>query len=213
MWPIGDKGRHGGSLLLWRTLLFTVLALAGYLIPGAAPESWVFDRTAIEQGEVWRLVTGHWVHSGFVHAFWDIAALAVLTAVAEYRLRWQIPLALLAGTLGVDLWLWWGEGTPVRYCGLSGILHSLLAVVLVRFWCDLRHPLVLLAGLTLVLKTGAEITEGAALLTRTAWPSVPAAHAAGILSGLLLMILINLTRKLRGSSSRAGGQSRTVCNG
>ena len=67
-------GSHGGLLLPWRTLLLTTLALAGYLFLGAAPEAWVFDRTAIGQGEVWRLVTGHWVHSDFEHALWDIGA-------------------------------------------------------------------------------------------------------------------------------------------
>ncbi|MCU7812765.1 MAG: hypothetical protein KZQ77_16290, partial [Candidatus Thiodiazotropha sp. (ex Notomyrtea botanica)] len=78
---------RGGLLLPWRTLLLTTLALTGYLILGAAPEIWVFDRAAIGKGEVWRLVTGHWVHSDFEHALWDISALGLLGVLFEKRLR------------------------------------------------------------------------------------------------------------------------------
>jgi hypothetical protein len=35
-----------------------------------------------------------------------------------------------------------------------------------------------------------EINTGQALLTRTAWPSVPAAHAAGFVSGLVYGVAV-----------------------
>lgn len=186
--------RHGGLVLPWRTLLLTTLALAGYLILGAAPEAWVFDRAAIGQGELWRLITAHWVHSDLEHALWDIGALGVLAALFEKRLRWRLPLALVIGTLGVDVWLWWGSSSLQYYCGLSGILNSLLAVGLVRLWCDLHHPLVWLTGLGAIAKIALEINSGQALLTQTAWPSVPEVHAVGFLSGLALTVVIAMLR-------------------
>ena len=64
--------RHGGGRLPWRSLLFVTLAILGYLIPGGAPEFWVFDRVAIAQGEIWRLVTGHWGHSDLKHALLEL---------------------------------------------------------------------------------------------------------------------------------------------
>jgi len=192
--PFG--GSHGGLMSPWRTLLLTTLALAGYLILGAAPEAWVFDRTAIGQGEVWRLITGHWVHSDFEHALWDIGALGLLGVLFEQRLQWRLLLALAIGTLSVNVWLWWGEADLHDYCGLSGILNSLLAVGLVQLWRDLRHPMVWLIGLGAIAKILLEISSEQALLTQTAWPSVPEVHAVGFLSGLVLAMAISSMRKL-----------------
>lgn len=179
------EGCRDSLLLPRRTLSFTILALASYLFLGSAPEAWVFDRTAIAQGEWWRLVTGHWMHSDGTHAFWNIGALTLLGTLLEKRLHGNLILALVIGILGVDLWLWWGDGRLLYYCGLSGILNTLLAVGLVHLWYDLRQPLVWLVGIGAVAKIVVEISAGQGLLTQTAWPSVPEVHAAGFLSGLV----------------------------
>jgi len=160
---------HGGTTLPWRSFLLGTAAIAVYLILGAAPEAWVFDRAAIAHGEWWRLITGHWVHSDLTHAAWDIAALLLLGALFEARLRWRLPLALVAASVGIDVWLWWGDPTLHYYCGLSGILNSLLIVGLLALWRDFRHPLILFTA-----------------VAQTAWPSVPAVHAVGFLCGLVV---------------------------
>ena len=178
------RSRHGSLPLPWRTFLLGAIAVAAWLVFGPAPESWVFDRAAIAQGEWWRLLTGHWVHSDPQHAQWDIAALLVFGLLFEARLRWHLPLALLVATFGVDALLWWGEPDLQRYCGLSGILNGLLAAGLVQLWRDFRHPVVLVTAAGMALKIVIEMHTGRALFTETAWPSVPAAHAAGMLCGL-----------------------------
>ena len=183
------RGRHGGISLPWRSCLLGLVAIAACLALGPAPEAWVFDRVAIAQGEWWRLVTGHWVHSDLQHALWDITALLVLGALFEPRLQWRLPLVLLAATAGVDAWLWWGEPGLQFYCGLSGILNSLLVVGLLQLWRELRHPVIPLILTAAAVKIIVEIYTGQALLTSTAWPSVPAVHAVGYLCGLLPEIL------------------------
>jgi len=186
--PSKPVERHGGIMLPWRTLLLSAVALVAFLSFGAAPEAWVFDRAAITQGELWRLVTGHWVHSDLAHAFWDVTALLLLGTLFESRLQWHLPLALLVAMVGVDVWLWWGDPALDYYCGLSGILNSLLIVGLLHLWRDFRHPLIWLTGIGAALKIIVEINAGQALLTQTAWPSVPTVHAVGFLSGLVLML-------------------------
>ena len=179
--------RHGGSALLpWRSLLLAAAAVAAYLVYGAAPTEWVFDRSAIGQGQWWRLITAHWVHGDLAHASWDIAALLLFGVVFEERLRWRLPLVLLVASLGVDAWLWWGLPALHYYCGLSGILNGLLALGLLGLWREARHPLILLTALAAVLKIFVEMQLGQALLTSTVWPSVPTAHAVGFLCGLAL---------------------------
>ena len=124
--------RHGSLALPWRTLLLTGLALVLFLSFGAAPEAWVFDRIAIAQGEWWRLITGHWVHSDLEHATWDIGALLVLGLLFESRLKGKLFTVLALSTLGIDLWLWYALPSLNYYCGLSGILNGLLALGLLH---------------------------------------------------------------------------------
>ena len=180
-------GRHGSITLPWRCMLMGGVAVLAYLVLGAAPDALVFDRVAIAQGEWWRLLTGHWVHSDPAHVGWNITALLLLGALFERRLQWRLPLALLIGTVGVNAWLWWMDPALRYYCGLSGILNSLLIVGLLQLWRDCRDPLVLLTGVAAAAKILLEISLGQTLLTQTAWPGVPAVHAAGFLCGLVFV--------------------------
>lgn len=209
--------RHGGSSLPWRTLLLTVMALAIYLMAGAAPEAWVYDRGAIGQGEWWRLISGHWVHSDPEHAAWDIGALLVLGLLLESRLRNDLFRVLAFGAFGVDLWLWYREPALQFYCGLSGILNSLLALGLVALWRELRHPLVWITGVGAVTKIALEVAVGQALLTATAWPSVPAVHGAGFVCGLALAMVVDKSayscgKRLRVDRAKCAGIADSAIN-
>jgi rhomboid family GlyGly-CTERM serine protease len=202
---IQHRMRHGGSLLPWRSCLLAAAALILFLALGPAPEAWVFDRAAISHGEWWRLITGHWVHSDGSHALWNIAALLCLGALFEARLRWRLFPVLLAGAAGVSAWLFWGEPALQVYCGLSGILNSVLIVGLMLMWRQQRQPLVLMTAVGAAVKIIVEVHLGQALLSDTAWPSVATAHAAGFLSGI---ILVNLLR-----TKKTGPKSRNQLSG
>jgi rhomboid family GlyGly-CTERM serine protease len=178
------RQRHRSLRLPWRSLALGAAAAAAYLTLGPAPEGWIYDRGAIAHAEWWRLLTGHWVHSDPGHARWNITALMVAGIAFEARLGWRLLLALLLATAGVNAWLWWGEPGLQHYCGLSGILNGLLAAGLLQLWRDLRHPVVLLTACGVALKIVVEASLGQALMTQTAWPSVPATHAVGFLCGL-----------------------------
>jgi rhomboid family GlyGly-CTERM serine protease len=179
------------TLLPWRVIVLAAAAVAAYLGLGATPEAWVFDRLAIADGEWWRLLTGHWVHSDASHAGWDISMMLLFGVLFEARLQWRLPLVLLLASCAVDAWLWWGVPDLRFYCGLSGILNGVLIVGLLEWWRETRHPLMLLTVAASALKIAIEIHSGQALLTQTAWPSVPTAHAAGFLCGLALHLLLS----------------------
>ena len=78
--------REGKFRVPWHSLSLAAVALIAYMALGAAPEAWIYDRVAIGGGEVWRLVTGHWVHTDSWHALWNIAALLLLGLLFERRL-------------------------------------------------------------------------------------------------------------------------------
>lgn len=173
----------------WLTLTTAALALSLFLQAGPAAPGLVYDRSAIVAGQWWRLLSGHLVHSDLSHLGWDMAGLLVLGWLFEKQIgAWKYAMVLLSGMVAVDIWLWWGQA-PLRYCGMSGFLNTLLAAGLVRQWHVSRHVLVPLVGFGAILKIAWETLHGQALLTDTAWPAVPLAHAAGFAGGLCVALL------------------------
>lgn len=206
----------GGLALPWRTITLSTLALALYLTAGPAPELLIYDRAAIAVGEWWRLITGHWVHSDASHGFWDIAALAVLGVLFESRLGGGLFRSLAMGTLMLDAWLWWAMPDLTRYCGLSGVLNTLLAAGLLHCWQETRDPLILWVALAAIGKIGLELMYGGALLTQTAWPSLPAAHAVGFATGALTTLKLQAPAQVgtsEGRSDRASPLHRSLRTG
>ena len=204
----------GASLAgYWRTLVLVGLALAFWAGAGPAPGDWVLDRSAVAAGEWWRFVTGHWVHADARHAAWDIAGLAALGVIFERRLGNRFLVTLAAATLAVDAWFWWAAPGLERYCGLSGILNGLLAAGLVDLWRERRDPLVLVIGLLAGAKISLEVAAGSALLTATAWPSVPVAHGAGALAGLALAVCWPRHRSSPSSAPNGPGGLRPPVSG
>lgn len=182
-------GSRGQVFRPWLTLFLVALAIALFVIGGPAPEALVFDRDAIRAGEFWRWITGHWVHSDLSHALWDISALLILSLVLERISPGRILVVLIAGTVGVDIWLAYSWPGLQWYCGLSGVLNALLAAILVQFWFLRKKRLAILMGLAAVLKIIIEMHSGQSLVTQTAWPSVPQAHAAGFIAGFLIVVM------------------------
>ena len=72
-----------------------------------------------------------------------------------------------------------------RYCGLSGLLNSLLAAGLCMLWRETRDPVVLLVAAGAVAKIAFEGLSGQAVFVDIAWPSVPSVHGVGFAAGLL----------------------------
>jgi len=188
--PISRHHSGRGSIGLPRlSVILAALTIALYALAGPAPEWLVFDRLCIANGELWRLFTGHWVHSDGEHLLWNVAGLLVLGWLFESLLRSRLLAVLLIGAVGVDILIWCALPTLERYCGLSGVLNTLLAAGLCLQWKAAREPLVMLAGAGAIAKIAVEIINASALFTHSAWPSVPTVHAAGFLAGVLWWVL------------------------
>lgn len=175
---------RGSKSLPWLTASGVAIATLLWFVFGAVPEPLVFDRSAIAAGEVWRLITGHWVHSDAGHALWDIGALAIVGGLLEPQGRWRMITVALAGMLAVDACLWWFMPALDRYCGLSGLLNAMFMVAIVDLWRAYRHPVYVLAGFIWGVKLALEIVLGTSLVVSTAWPTVTQSHLAGGLGGI-----------------------------
>ena len=185
---IGNAYRHGRLRLPWQTFVLSLIVFALYVFGGTAPEALVFERQTIMQGEIWRLMTGHWVHADWEHLAWNLVALGILGWMLEISLGYaRLYMALLVGMCVVSGWVWWFTPMIDYYCGLSGILNTLLFIMLIDSWQKTRKlifPFVLVGA---TAKISWEIMQASAIFTNTSWPTVPEAHLAGAMAAVLLI--------------------------
>jgi rhomboid family GlyGly-CTERM serine protease len=161
-------------------------AAAAFLIPGAA--RWLeYDRAALAGGEVWRLVTGHFVHWSIEHLWWDLIAFAALGMLCERESRTRFLACVGGAALTVSLTLWWAMPGLERYRGLSGLgsaLFVLLAVSLMRHGDSRRLVAGAWALVAFLAKLAWEGATGGTLFVHDAsLTAVPLAHLAGAIAG------------------------------
>jgi rhomboid family GlyGly-CTERM serine protease len=83
-----------------------------------------YDRAAILHGEVWRLITGHFVHWTPAHLAWDLLAFIILGAICLRR-RWLFATVVIATALIVSTFLLVMCPEVAMYRGLSSIDSAL----------------------------------------------------------------------------------------
>ncbi len=112
--------------------LFLVTALPALLLAfaGESAVHWLcYERTAIGDGQWWRLLSGHWLHLSWYHLSFNLGALLLFTLVFHRLVPpclWLLTLGTGALAVGGGLYLF--SPQVGWYVGLSGILHTLWAV-------------------------------------------------------------------------------------
>lgn len=155
-----------------------------------------YDRGAIAAGEIWRLLSGHWVHYSFDHFFWDVLAFGFLGLACERRSRSRFLVCLTASAFAISLSVWFCLPGMRAYGGLSGVDSALFALLVAELWSEgvrARGPeqftmaAACLAGF--VLKISFELVTGNTLVVESLGSGtvgVPLAHVAGATVGLLV---------------------------
>lgn len=172
------------------SLALGALALAIYFVAGPAPVALVFDRDAIAQGEIWRLLTAHLAHTEGSHLTANILGLAVLGMLFE-RQAGAWVLLFVSSAAVISGWLWFFRPEVWQYGGLSGTLYAFLAAGLVRQWCEPgRRPLIATVAVLLVGKLLLESLQPGFGLAHTAWPVLHGAHWVGACAGLFVVLML-----------------------
>ena len=108
----------------WRYLAGVIPFMA--LLQAIGPEYFRYQQDAVAGGQLWRILTAHWVHVGWMHLLLNSLSLAVcvmLTSPGWSARRWLA--VTLAMGLGISLLLMLNNPGVVDYAGHSGILYGL----------------------------------------------------------------------------------------
>jgi len=176
--------------------LWTLLACAiAGTVYGSVPLQalLIYDRAAIGDGELWRLVTGNFVHYSTAHFVYDVVALLIAGTLMEIqRLRSFAVLCLVSSALiGASLYL--GKPEIIVFGGLSGIVTAAVTFLCLRGLDETGawRWLCLAALACLVAKIGAEMALGSSFLFAAEpqdFVPVPESHLAGAVTALLLFL-------------------------
>jgi rhomboid family GlyGly-CTERM serine protease len=156
-----------------------------------------YERVAIENGEYWRLVSGHLVHLGWGHLWPNLVALLIVGLLFEDVFRnadWWRSSAVSAAA--IDLGLYVLDPNVLWYVGLSGVLHGFVAAgalaLLVR-----RQMLGAVIALGLIGKLVFEQIAGPVPFTAESvgGPVVVAAHLYGSAGGFLSEAVVQAARR------------------
>ena len=155
-----------------------------------------YDRAAVDSGEFWRLLTGHWTHWSADHLFWDVLAFTLLAGLCEVMGRWRMVACTLVAAAAIGAAVELGVPGIHVYRGLSGIDSALftLAVVTLLRRAILTHRRMRTIGLLIclaafLLKTIFECGTGATLFVDSAaagMTPVPLVHIIGAVIGLVV---------------------------
>lgn len=113
------------------------------------------------------------------------------------RSRRILLVSLFAGIISVDILLLSALSSLDYYCGLSGVLNTLLVVALWIAWQEYQSKWVIISALLCTAKTLLEINFNHSLLVHIQWPPYPEAHLTGALAGGFTLFALQVYRKSR----------------
>lgn len=180
------------------------LAVATELGGDGARVALRFQRDAVLDGELWRLVTGNLAHLGPRHLALNLVGLALVVALDGRALAGARGVAVAAGAMlavGVGLLAWSPE--VAWYVGLSGALHGMLAALALEALSDPdRRRWGGALALAVAFKLGWERLAGPMPFTAAAagGPVVVAAHLYGAIGGAAVQLAWWSASRSRGAA-------------
>jgi rhomboid family GlyGly-CTERM serine protease len=180
----------------WAWPAACALAAAGALLAWPAPRDALDWQPALAVSQPWRMVSAAWVHWSARHLAMNLAGCALI-ALLGWRARAGVP-AVRAWALAWPLSQLGLLAQPAlrHYGGLSGVLHAAAAILgcqLLAHGADRRSRAIgALLVVGLVAKVLSEAPWGEAIRRIDGWDFLlaPAAHASGLLAGLLAWALV-----------------------
>jgi rhomboid family GlyGly-CTERM serine protease len=182
--------RAYGMALLGACALLAVPELLGE--PARAAMS--FDRSAIGDGEWWRLLSAHFVHLDAAHALLNGFGVVLMWALfARDYSPWRWAAIYCGSALAVSAGLWFLDPKLQWYVGASGALHGVMTAGTIA---HLRRRDLdgWILAVFIVLKLAYEQFAGALPFAGTA-DTIVDAHLYGAIGGVVLALLLKSRRE------------------
>lgn len=113
-------------LVIFIIALLSITAfISEYFLGPSFTQTLVYQRQLITEGEIWRLISGHILHTNGYHLLLNLAALLMLWALHGhfYSIKNYIALFLLC-SITTSVGIYYFDPTLIQYVGLSGVLHG-----------------------------------------------------------------------------------------
>ena len=118
-------------------LLIVLLSVVAYLFDELIADTLVYNRTLIEKGELWRIFTGHFLHTNGYHLLLNVSAMLLLLALhGKFYHTKSYTLIFLTCAFFTSLGLYLFSPNIDQYVGLSGILHGVFVFGAIM---DIKH--------------------------------------------------------------------------
>ncbi|UUO22477.1 rhombosortase [Colwellia sp. M166] len=178
-------------------LFILVIAFIAFILDAQISDTLIYNRSLVDAGEVWRLITGHFFHSNANHFMLNAAAVVLLWALhGQYYHYKNYAIIFITSAVICSLGIHWMSLDIALYVGLSGVLHGFFV------WgalMDIKHKektgYLLFIGV--VLKIAHEQIHGASADVELLIGASVAtdAHLYGAIGGLLAFLSLHVNNK------------------
>ena len=115
------------SLMMCLVAVTAVLAfIFEQVIGNTFSDFFIYQKQLISQGEIWRLVAGHFLHTNGYHLLLNLAALIMLWLLhGRFYSQLDYTLLFLLTALVTSIGIYYFSPELQQYVGLSGVLHGI----------------------------------------------------------------------------------------
>jgi rhomboid family GlyGly-CTERM serine protease len=182
-------------------LLIAIISIILALLEPLSSDLLSYDRNQLNSLQLWRLITGHFLHTNVVHLALNISGLTLLWALhGHYYPRSRYLTVFITLCLGISLGLYLFAPKMYWYVGLSGVLHGFFVI---GAYFDIQHKYktgwIMLVGL--FLKVGHEQIYGASqdVAQLIAANVAIDAHLFGTITGCFIILFFFVVSKRQNS--------------
>jgi len=188
-------GRKRNTVIAIVTVI-SIVSIVFQALPESAQIELRYDRN--QPLQFWRFITGHLLHLGWIHLLFNLAGLALITAL--FFPEWSassFSSAFISSAILMNICLYVFSPELIWYVGLSGILHGLIAAgAIYSYQVQPKFALLILIGCA--IKIGWEQFTGSSVGTEKLIGGKVAfdAHMFGYLGGLIgALFFLAITNK------------------